>query len=99
MRDQATMPAQDRRRRHQTMLLDRLGQHTTQRGQDRPVGPVQARSWIPAAQHRDLMTQHEQFGVLARTRPRQQHQPADDPNEDQIQQPKRHKPRSSPTRR
>jgi hypothetical protein len=81
------------------MVLDWLGQQTSQSGQDRPVGPVQARSWIRPPQHRDLVTQHEQFGVLGRTRPCQQHQPADDPNQVQIQQPKRHKPRSSPTRR
>jgi hypothetical protein len=37
-----------------------------QRGEDRAVGPVQAWSGMGAAQHGNLVPQHEQFEVLGR---------------------------------
>jgi len=37
-----------------------------QRGQYRPVGPVQPGPRIASAQHGDLVPQHQQFRVLGR---------------------------------
>jgi hypothetical protein len=42
------------------------------------------------------VSQHEQFGVLRRGGAGEQHQPADQPDEDQVEQPQRHGPRSFP---
>jgi hypothetical protein len=78
------------------MVPQRSRERPDQRGQHRPVGPVQPRARVPTSQHHDLMAQHEQLGVLRRARAGQQHQPADDPSKDPVQQPQRHEPRSSP---
>jgi len=43
-------------------------------------------------QHRDLLAQHQQLGVLRRRRTRQQRHPANDADKDQVKQPDRHKP-------
>ena len=89
------MPAQDRARGDQPVILYRGGQQPDQPGQDRPIGPVQPRPGIAPPQERDLVPQHQQFSVLRRARAGEQHQPADQPDEDQIQQPQRHGSRSS----
>ena len=46
------------------------------------------------AEHRDLMTEHHDLRVLGRLAAAQQHQPAEDPDHDQVEQAKGHKPRS-----
>jgi hypothetical protein len=43
-------------------------QEPDQRGEDRAAGPVQPGPGIGAAQHRDLVPQHQQPGVLGRRR-------------------------------
>ena len=43
-----------------------------------------------AAQHGDLVPQHQQFRVLGRGRTAEQHKPAADPDEDQVEQAKGH---------
>jgi len=66
------------------------GQPLDERGEDRPVRPVHVRSRIDAAQHRDLLAQHEELDVLGGGRAdRQQDQPEHLP-EDQIQQSQRY---------
>jgi hypothetical protein len=47
------------------------GHQPRQRGQHRPVCPVELRPGHLAAQHRDLVAQHQQLGVLCRRTPRQ----------------------------
>jgi hypothetical protein len=42
------------------------GQDADQRGEDRAVGPVQVRPGMGAAQHGNLVPQHEQLDVLGR---------------------------------
>ena len=96
-RDQAAMPTQHRARRDQPVAAHRPRQPPDQRGQDRPVGPVQPRPWLGSPQHRHLVAQHQQLGVLRRAGAGQQHQPTDQPDEDQVQQPQRHGRRSSRT--
>src|SRR5436190_258751 len=46
--DEAAMPAQDRARGDQAMATQRPGQPLDEGGEDRPVGPVDARSWVGA---------------------------------------------------
>ena len=62
--DQAAVPPQDGAGRDQPVYPQRSRQEPDQRGEDRPVGLVQWGPGIGAAQHRDLVPQHEQLGVL-----------------------------------
>ena len=55
------------------------------RGGPSPTGPR-----LGAAQHRDLVPQHEQFRIRERRRTTQQDKPASKPHEDQIEQTQRH---------
>ena len=73
-------------------------QQPAQRGQDAPVGPVQARPRVAAPHNRDLVSQHEQLGVPRCRGASKQYEPAGDPGEDQVEQPaaKRSSPASSP---
>src|SRR6266568_4540824 len=52
---------------------------------------------LGAAQHRDLVPQHEQFRILERRRTTQQDKPASKPHKDQIEQTQRHGRSSCPT--
>ena len=52
------MPAQDRVRGDQTLATLRSGQPPDEGGERVPVGPLQRRSWVGAAQHGDLVPQH-----------------------------------------
>jgi hypothetical protein len=45
-----------------------------------------------AAQYRDLVPEHQQFGVLRGRRTGEQRKPTADADEDQVQQTQRHKP-------
>ena len=56
-----------------------------------PAGPAGL-----APQHRDLVTENHNLRVLGRLAPAQQHQPAKDPDHDQIEQPDAHEPRYCP---
>ncbi len=61
---QAAMPAQDRVRGDQTMNPQCSGQPPHERGEHGPVRPIQTRTWVAAAQHGDLVAQHEELDVL-----------------------------------
>ena len=88
--DEAAMPAQDRVRGDQAMATQRSGQPPDEGGEHGPVRPVQAWSWVGAAQDGDLVAQHEELDVLGGGRAaHQQDQPEHLP-EDQVQQPQRH---------
>jgi len=50
-----------------------------------------------AAQHGDLVPQHQQFRVIGRRRTTKQDQPAADPDEDQVEQAEGHGQPSSLT--
>ena len=84
------MPAQDRVRGDQAMATQCAGQPPDEGGEHGPVRPVQAWSWVGAAQDGDLVAQHEELDVLGGGRAaHQQDQPEHLP-EDQVQQPQRH---------
>jgi hypothetical protein len=46
------------------------------------------------AEHRDLMTEHHDLGLLRSLAATQQHKPAEDPDREQVEQPKSHDWRS-----
>jgi len=58
------MPAQDRARGDQAMGPQCAGQSPDEGGEHGPVRPVQAWSWVGAAQDGHLMAQHEELDVL-----------------------------------
>jgi hypothetical protein len=72
------------------MSPQRRRQETGQRRQDRPIGPVRLRPDDLTLQHRHLMPEHHDLDVLGRLTTAEQHQPAEHPNHDQIQQTNRH---------
>ena len=67
-----------------------LGHMPDQRGENGAAGPVQPGLGLGAAQHGNLVPQHEQFDVLGRGGPAEQEQPAAEPGEDQAEQTERH---------
>jgi len=84
------MPAQDRVRGDHAVATQCAGQPPDELGEHGPVRPVQARTWVGAAQDRNLVAQHEELDVFSGGRAtRQQDQPEHQP-EDQVQQPQRH---------
>ena len=88
--DEAAVPAQDRVRGDQAMGSQCSGQSLDEGGEDGPVRPVQGWSLVGAAEHGDLVAQHEEFDVLGGGRAaHQQDQPEHLP-EDQVQQTRRH---------
>ena len=72
------------------MTAQHRGQVSDQRGEQGAVGPVQPRPRIGSTKYRDLVAQDEQLDVLGRGRAAEQHQPAEDPVEDQIEEAERH---------
>ncbi len=93
-RDQSAVPGQRRARRDQPVGTQHSRQQPGQRRQDRPVGPVRLGPGDLTAQYSDLMTEHHDLRILGRLAAAQQHQPAKDPDHDQVEQAKGHKPRS-----
>ena len=74
----------------QAMATQRPRQPPDERGEHGPVRPLQAGSGIGAAQHRDLVPQHEELDVLGAGRATQQQDKSEHVLEEQIQQPQRH---------
>jgi hypothetical protein len=58
------MPALQRGWLHEQAPPGWTGQQPRQSGQHRPVGPVELRPGDVAAQHRELVAQHQQLGAL-----------------------------------
>jgi hypothetical protein len=65
-----------------------------QRRHDGAVDPVRLGPGDLTAEHRDLMTENHDLRILGRMAAAEQHQPAEDPDHDQVEQAKGHKPRS-----
>jgi hypothetical protein len=60
------VPPKHRPRDDQPVRPQAPGQEQDERGEDRAVGPVQAWPGLGAAQHGNLVPQHEQLDVLGR---------------------------------
>jgi len=89
-RDQAAMPPEHGAGCHQAVHPRRSGQEADQRSEHRAVRPVQPWPRLGAAQHGDLVPQHQQLDVLGRRRAAEQDQPAAQPDEDQVEQANEH---------
>lgn len=76
------------------MLTQWSGEQPSQGGQDCPVWPGQARPGHLATEYRNFVTQDEDRDVVGRTGAREQLEPAEAPDRDQIQQPEQHGMRS-----
>jgi hypothetical protein len=76
LRDQSTMPAQYRPGRHQQPDLPRRWQPKRERRDHDPVRPRQPRPTGLPTQHRQLVPQQQDLGILRRLRAAKQHQPA-----------------------
>ena len=88
------MPPQQRSWRNQPEPAQLSRQHPGHRAEERPVDPGQGRAPIGSAQHRDLMPQHEDLGVLGRVGPDEQHKPAQHASEHEVGESEGHSDRS-----
>jgi hypothetical protein len=70
-----------------------------QGGEHPPGRPGPASAGVLPPQRRDLLAQHQQLGILRRRGTCQQHHPADQADEHQVQHPYRHKPAMMPAAR
>jgi len=64
--DQTAVPPQDGSRGDQPVCPQLSGQEPDQRGHDGSISPVEPGPGLSAAQHGDLVPQHQQFRVLGR---------------------------------
>ena len=90
--DQPPVPAQQRVWRQEPAPPQRPGEQAGQGSEYRAVCPVQPGPGVLPPQHRDLVAQHQQLGILRRRRTRQQRHPASQAHEDQVEHPCCHKP-------
>jgi len=68
------------------MTAQHRGKVSDQRGEHGSVGPVQAGLGFGSAEYRDLVAQDEELDVFGRRCTAEQRQPAEEPNEDQVEQ-------------
>ena len=93
-RGEAAVPGQQRPWRDEPVTPERCWQQPAQRRHDRPAGPARPRPGDLAPQHRHLMPQHPDLRVPGRRPAAQQREPALHADHDQVEQAKRHEPRS-----
>ena len=74
-------------------LASAVHQLAGQRGDHGAVSPVRLRTGDLTAQDRDLMPQHQNLRVLRGVAPREQRQPAEQPDHEQIDEAKEHERR------
>ena len=79
--------------RHDPVQPKAVGQQPRQRGDHGAVGPVRLRTGDLTAQDPDLMPQHQNLRVLRGVGPREQRQPAEQPDHEQIDEAKEHERR------
>ena len=85
------MPAQDRARGDQAMATQRPRRPLDQGGEHGPGPPSPcAVAGVSAAQHSDLMAQHEELNILGGGRTADQQDQPEHLQEDQVRQPQRH---------
>ena len=84
------MPGEQGAGRHDPVQPKALGQQPRQGGDYGPVGPVWLRAGGLTAQDRDLVPQHQDLQVLRGIAPREQRQPAEQPEHEQIDEAKEH---------
>ena len=74
----------------QAVTVQHGGKASDQRGEHGAVGPVQTRPRVGSAEYSDLVAQDEDLDVLGRRCAIEQCQPAEQPDEDQVEETERH---------
>ena len=92
--DEVGVPAQQRSGRHEPHPAQRDGQQPAQRTEHGAVQPGQPWPGVVAAQHGDLMTQHQNLDVLGGIRAGEQRQPAQHAGKHQVRESEGHSERS-----
>ena len=86
------VPSQQRGRLHQPSLPHPAGQQPRQPSQHRTLSPIQSGSGHPPAQHRNLVAQQQELGILGCRTSRQQRKPPHQLAEHQVHQSQGHPP-------
>ena len=76
--DQISVPAQQRRRSHEERVPRAAAQHPRQRGEKDSIGTVKIWSVNLTAQHRDLVTQHQDLDLRGSVTAQRQNQKLQD---------------------
>ena len=92
--DQAPVPGQQRGRGHDPVQPQVPRQQPAQGGEHGTVSPVRPRAGDCRRKHRDVMAQHEDLRVLRGVAARQQHQPAEHPDHEQVDETDKHERRA-----
>ena len=96
--DQSAVPGEQRRRGHHEHLGPPLpGDQPGQGREPQPVGWLVADPADLAAQHRVLVLEHQEFGILGGFLPTQHHQTAEQTTYDQVEDRKDHSGMIPPT--
>lgn len=88
------MPGQQGAWGHDPVQPQVPGQKPCQGGEHGTVRPVRRRARDLPAQDRDLMTQQENLRILRSVTPCQQHQPAEHPDHEEIEEANEHERRA-----
>jgi hypothetical protein len=84
------MPGQQSARCHDPVQPQVSGQQPGQRGEHGTVSPVRPRARGLTSQHRDLMPEDQDLRVLSGVTARQEHQPAEHPDHEQVDETDKH---------
>jgi hypothetical protein len=88
------VPSQQRGRGHDAVQPQATGQQPRQGGEHGTVSPVQPRAADLTTRHRDLMPQNQDLSVLGGVLARQEHQPPEDPDHEQVGKTDQHERRA-----
>lgn len=86
------MPGQQSAWCHNSMEAKPLGQQPRQCGEQRPIGPVESRPTDLTAQYGDLVSEHQNLRLLGGIASREERQPAEQSDHQQIQEAYEHEP-------
>jgi hypothetical protein len=92
--DQPPVPIQQRGRGHDAIQPQATGQQPRHGGEHGTVSPVQPRAADLTMQHRDLMPQNQDLRVLGSVAARQEHQPSEQPDHEQVDKTDQHERRA-----
>jgi hypothetical protein len=91
--DDAPVPGEQGAGCHDPVQPQAPGQQPSQCGDHRTVSPVRSRAGNLTAQDRDLVPEHQDLDVLGGVASREQRQPAEQPDHEQIDQANAHERR------
>jgi hypothetical protein len=92
--DKASVPGQQGARSHDPVQPQLPRQQPRQGGEHGTVSPVRPRPGNLTTQHRDLMPEHQDLGVLGSVASRKERQPAERPDHEQVDEANEHERRA-----